>query len=263
LDETLLYTLFQPGKTVVLQRTNNVNALLYVESMMRVIMADASGVLAQLAKQESTVERGCVFVPFDGTTTFCFVAPGFSQYSQLVPTTPVIDLESNASSGLGEFYAPFFEPEAPVAGAPLVAPEEQPEWLREFQPGTVFQFATTENVALTRYLSRIFQITHADVNGVLALPERNSGLSEAVYFPFDGKSAFTLNPAGTFSFASGIGAGQQVYNPVTSSYMVVEDFAPTYGYYWEPAPVVYFDTYVPTVGFGVVYDPWYVDPYWP
>jgi hypothetical protein len=272
MTDDLLFTLFQKGKTILLQRTANVNALNYIECVMRVIMADASGVLAQLAKSGTDDNRPVLFVPFDGTTTFGFVAPGFSQYAQLLPTSEVIDLESNTASTMGVFYAPYFEapapaptpaplPNQPQPSAPVVAADTS--WLREWQSGTVFQVASTTNPGLGRYVGRIFQVTQADVNGVLALPERNSGLTEAVYVPFDGNTEFTLNPPGTFSFASGLGAGQQVYSPVTSSYVAVETFCPTYGYYYEPAPVVYFDTWVPTVGFGVVYDPYYVDPFWP
>jgi hypothetical protein len=169
---------------------------------------------------------------------------------------------------MGDFYPPYFAAPtpapapAPVQGAPVV--EAPTDLLREWQPGTVFKVATTTNAGLGRYVGRIFQVSQADVNGVLALPERNSGLTEAVYMPFDGNTEFTLNPAGTYSFASGLGAGQQVYNPTTSSYVVVEDFCPTYGYAYAPAPVVYFDTFVPVIGFGgAFYDPYYVDPFWP
>jgi hypothetical protein len=92
MNPELLFSLFQVGKTVLLQRTANINAIPYVESVMRVIMADASGVLAQLAKSGTDDNRPVIFVNFDGTTTFSFVAPGFYQYGQVLPTTPVLDL---------------------------------------------------------------------------------------------------------------------------------------------------------------------------
>jgi hypothetical protein len=279
------YLLFQPGKTVLLKSSPNYNCIPYLESVMRVIAADAVGVLAQLALDGSPVEKPVIFLEFDGETQFSFVAPGFYKYGQLQPTTPVIDLGSGEKSTMGDFYGAFFDrpqpaPQpapapapAPVAGQPQVAPE--PDWTLQFQPGTVYQLANTTNPALGRYVGVTFQSTHASTAGVLGIPERNSGLAEAVFLPFDGTSEFTLNPPGTYSFASGLGAGQQVYNPVTSSYVVVEEFCPAYGYYYDPfMPVVYYDTFVPSVALGVglgvgigygmalEYDPYYVDPYW-
>ncbi|MBU6455037.1 MAG: hypothetical protein KGS72_24920 [Cyanobacteria bacterium REEB67] len=284
MQDELLYTLFQPGKTLLLKKSANYNCIPYIESVMRVIMADASGMLAQLAEDGSAVPKPVVFVNFDGTTEFTFVAPGFYKYAQVLPTTPVIDLESNLPSTMEAFFPQYFQPQpapAPVppavqvpgvpAPAPVAAPQPEPDWLRQFQPGTVYVLASSSNPALARYVGKIFQSTHASVSGVLGVPERSSGLTEAVFLPFDGASEFTLNPAGTYSFASGLAAGQQVYNPTTCTYTYVEEFCPAYGYVYDPYPVVYYDTFVPAlavglaVGYGcaMAYDPYYVDPFWP
>jgi|GEM_PF-4887853 len=272
-DENTL-ALFQPGKTVMMQRTDNLIAQPYVESVMRVIMADANGtgILAQLANHGDET-RPVVFVPFDGTTTFAFVSPGFFKYGQIFPETEVLDLESNFTSTMGEFYPPYFDkPQVVPVGTPGIssnapagapAPGAQPEAWMQFQNGTVLIVASTSNPGLSRYVGRVFQVQHADANGVLATPERNSGLTEAVYLPFDGNTEFTLNPAGTYSFTAGLTAGQQVYNPTSSSYVVVEQFCPSIGFAFVPAPFVYVDTYVPVIGGGVYYDPYYYDPFWP
>jgi len=266
-DNIIAY--FQPGKSVIMQRTDNPFAQPYVESVMRVIMADASGMLAQLAKNGDDDNRPVLFVPFDGTTTFAFVSPGFSQYAQVFPSTEVIDLESNLPSTMGDFFPPYFDkPQTVPVGAPVGAPgvpsaSAAPEDWMQFQNGTVLVVASTSNPGLSRYVGHVFQVQHADANGVLATPERNSGMTEAVYLPFDGNTEFTLNPAGTYSFPVGLNSGQQVYNPVTSNYVVVEEFCPSIGFAFVPAPLIYVDTFVPVIGCGVYYDPFYYDPFWP
>jgi len=276
----MLYTLLK-GKTIVLADTQMANAIQWKEKMGRVLESAAEGVLYQLALPEtpSSDPQPVLFVAFDGTTRFDPVMPGMAKYEQITRDTPVLDVERNEFSTMGVFFPQYFDrPAAPVppppppapAPAPGTAPAQpaEPDWGVVFQPGTVFAIKASSHAGLARYTGMVFQSTHANNDGVLALAEMRYGLKEAVFFPFDGNTDFDVPaPAGTYQFATGIQSGQQVYNPAVSGYTTVETFYPDYlGIAltatllsaWA-APCYYAPCYVP---FGVAYDPFWVDPYW-
>lgn len=264
-----------PGKTVQITETANPRALIYKGESLRIIMNDPVGILAQVAKNNSDDMRPALFIPFDGTTRFAFVAPGYSQYREIVPSMQVIDLEQGLPSTMGEFYPQFFEekarrvaeaaanpPPAP-APAPVGAPVVDTSWLRDFQPGAVFRVVTSTNPHVVPYCGRIFQVVSADVEKIVAYAEQSSGLSGVFTFPVDGTTDYDF-PAGTFTFPTGATGNQPVYNTITGTTTTVEYYYPSVGLFWDPFPPLFVPTIVPTIGFGVVYDPFYVyDPFWP
>lgn len=270
-----LYKQFTRGSIVQLAETANPKAKPYVGTVCRVIFADSTCVIGQPSIPAQGDPKPILLIPFCETTAFDFIPRGFYKFGQLVATAQVLDLNDDPDvinkelwSAIGEILPTFNElpadtpPPAPIP-VPVAAPTApifaaSVDRSREFFKGSVFTVTSSQHAGVQGYCGIAFQSFQPDAYGVLAMPEYGSGLTEAVYLPYAGTN-FDFNPPGRRSFASGLVAQQQVYNPVTCQFVFVEDF---YYDYWGLdfilEPVVYCDSFVPV---GMVYDPFYEDPF--
>jgi hypothetical protein len=258
---------FKRGNVLHIKSSKDGAVALYAEKQVRIIQPEANvGILAQLCTDEVGTSP-ILFIPFDENTVFERVPTGVAKFGKIEASTQVLDLGTGEHQTLESFYPAFLDElkAAAAAAPPPPAPGSEPDWSRAFGPGTIFALTSSTNPALARYVGKVFKSSHADNAGILAVPEQNSGLTDALYLPFDGLSEFTTNPPGTYSFANGVPQDQQVWNGSTGTYGYVTEFVPAY----EPVSYAYYDPWtVPLaiglgVGLAAAYDPYYYyDPYW-